>query len=141
VDQSGYIRTILDCFSMADANPHPTPLPAGANLHLIKNTAQAIQAEVKHFQSLIGSLLYYMCKLALGQIFPLLYHIWHSMQQTLHYNIYTLLLMSCSIYWELLTSACAMMVPMALAFMAILIPVWVTRLITTTPPLAMCTCL
>src|SRR5260221_8444665 len=43
---------------MADANPHPTPLPAGANAHLIKNTAQATQAEVKYFQSLIGSLLY-----------------------------------------------------------------------------------
>jgi hypothetical protein len=58
VDQSGYIRAILDCFSMADANPHPIPLPAGASVHLIKNTIQAIQAEVKHFQSLIGSLLY-----------------------------------------------------------------------------------
>ncbi len=58
VDQSGYIRSILDCFGMADANPHSTPLPAGANVHLIKNTAQATQAEVKHFQSLIGSLLY-----------------------------------------------------------------------------------
>src|SRR5260221_9435352 len=46
VDQSGYIRSILDGFGMADANPHPTPLPAGANVHLIKNTAQATQAEV-----------------------------------------------------------------------------------------------
>jgi len=43
---------------MADANPHPTPLSTGANMHLIKNTAQTIQAEVKHFQSLISSLLY-----------------------------------------------------------------------------------
>src|SRR5258708_18882535 len=43
---------------MADANPHPTPLHAGADAHLIKNTAQATQAEIKHFQSLIGSLLY-----------------------------------------------------------------------------------
>src|SRR5258707_13936047 len=31
---------------MADANPHPTPLPTGANVHLIKNTTQATQAEV-----------------------------------------------------------------------------------------------
>src|SRR5260370_18552869 len=46
VDQSGYIRSILDCFGMADANPHPTPLPTGANVHLIKNTTQATQAEV-----------------------------------------------------------------------------------------------
>ena len=43
---------------MADANPHPTPLPAGADEHLVKNTAQATQAEIKHYQSLIGSLLY-----------------------------------------------------------------------------------
>src|SRR5258708_13790359 len=59
VDQSGYIRSILDHFSMADANPHPTPLPTGADVHLIKNTTQATQAEVKHFQSLIGSLPYF----------------------------------------------------------------------------------
>ncbi len=58
MDQSGYIRSILDHFGMADANPHPTPLLTGANVHLIKNTAQVAQAEVKHFQSLIGSLLY-----------------------------------------------------------------------------------
>ncbi|HEX9502726.1 MAG TPA: reverse transcriptase domain-containing protein, partial [Patescibacteria group bacterium] len=36
VDQSGYIRSILDHFGMADANPHPTPLPAGTDVHLIK---------------------------------------------------------------------------------------------------------
>jgi hypothetical protein len=42
-----------------------------------------------------------MCKLALGQISFLLYHIWHNMQQILYYNIYTLQLMSYSIYWEL----------------------------------------
>ncbi len=82
---------------MADANPHPTPLPTGADVYLIKNTAQAIQVEVKHFQSLIGSLLY--MQLALGQIFLLLYYIWHSMLQIPLHNIYTLLLMSCPIYW------------------------------------------
>src|SRR5713226_10201023 len=82
-----------------------------------------------------------MCKLALGQIFPLLYHVWCSMQQILYHNIYALQLMSCPIYWELPTSACAMMAPMALASMAILIPVWVTRLMTTTLPLAMYICL
>ena len=58
VDQSGYIKAILDRFGMADANPHPTPLPAGADVHLVKNTAQATQADIKHYQSLIGSLLY-----------------------------------------------------------------------------------
>jgi hypothetical protein len=58
VDQSGYIKSVLDRFGMADANPHPTPLPAGADAHLVKNTAQATQADIKHYQSLIGSLLY-----------------------------------------------------------------------------------
>ena len=37
----GYIRAILNRFGMADANPHPTPLPTGADMHLVKNTAQA----------------------------------------------------------------------------------------------------
>jgi hypothetical protein len=58
VDQSGYIKSVLDRFGMADANPHPTPLPAGADAHLVKNTAQATQADIKHYQSLISSLLY-----------------------------------------------------------------------------------
>jgi hypothetical protein len=58
VDQSGYIKSILDRFGMADANPHPTPLPTGADVHLVKYTAQAKQADIKHYQSLIGSLLY-----------------------------------------------------------------------------------
>jgi hypothetical protein len=43
---------------MADANPHPTPLPAGADEHLVKYTVLATQADIKHYQSLIGSLLY-----------------------------------------------------------------------------------
>src|SRR5258707_4756875 len=74
-----------------------------------------------------------MCKLALGQIFPLLYHVWRSMQQTLPHNIYTLQLMSCPIYWELPTSACGMMAPMALACMAIPLPHCPTQLQTTRP--------
>ena len=49
VDQSGYIKSILDRFGMADANPLPTPLLAGADVHLIKNTTQATQAEIKHY--------------------------------------------------------------------------------------------
>jgi hypothetical protein len=43
---------------MADANPHNTPLPAGADLHLIKYNGQASASDIKHYQSLIGSLLY-----------------------------------------------------------------------------------
>src|SRR5258708_12190067 len=52
-----------------------------------------------------------MCKLALGHIFPLLYHVWCSMQQTLPHNIYTFQTMSCPIYWELPTIASATMAP------------------------------
>ena len=43
---------------MIDTNPHNTPLPAGADVHLVKITEQASPVEIKHYQSLIGSLLY-----------------------------------------------------------------------------------
>ena len=43
---------------MADANPHHTPLPAGADTHLVKYNLQASTSDIKHYQSLIGSLLY-----------------------------------------------------------------------------------
>ena len=58
IDQAGYIKDVLDRFGMADANPHPTPLPTGADVHLVKFDAQAASADIKHYQSLIGSLLY-----------------------------------------------------------------------------------
>ena len=43
---------------MADANPHHTPLLAGADTHLVKYNLQASTSDIKHYQSLIGSLLY-----------------------------------------------------------------------------------
>ena len=58
IDQSGYIKDVLDCFGMIDMNPHNTPILAGADVHLVKNTEQASPVEIKHYQSLIGSLLY-----------------------------------------------------------------------------------
>jgi transposase InsO family protein len=58
IDQSGYIKDIIDRFGMADANPHNTPLPAGAETHLIKYDGEASQSDIKDYQSLIGSLLY-----------------------------------------------------------------------------------
>jgi len=58
IDQSGYIKDILDHFGMIDVNPNHTPLPTGADVHLIKNDGQASLEDIKHFQSLIGSLLY-----------------------------------------------------------------------------------
>jgi hypothetical protein len=58
IDQSGYIKDLLDRFGMTDANTHNTPLPAGADVHLVKNTGEATQSDIKLYQSLIGSLLY-----------------------------------------------------------------------------------
>src|SRR5882672_11347939 len=58
IDQSGYVKDVLVCFGMADANPHNTPLPAGADVHLVKYDLQASVSDIKHYQSLIGSLLY-----------------------------------------------------------------------------------
>ena len=43
---------------MADANPHNTPLPSGADVHLVKYSGQVSSLDIKHYQSLIGSLLY-----------------------------------------------------------------------------------
>ena len=60
IDQSGYIIDVLDCFGMMDANPHNTPLLAGADVHLVKITEQASPVEIKHYQSLIG------CRARLG---------------------------------------------------------------------------
>jgi Reverse transcriptase (RNA-dependent DNA polymerase) len=58
IDQSWYIFKILNQFRMADANPAHTPLPMGADVHLVKHEGQVGQSEIKDYQSLIGSLLY-----------------------------------------------------------------------------------
>jgi hypothetical protein len=60
IDQSGYLKGVLEHFGMADAtaNPHNTPLPAGAEEHIIKFDGEASASDINHYQSLIGSLLY-----------------------------------------------------------------------------------
>jgi len=58
IDQLGYLKGVLEHFGMADANPHNTPLLAGAKEHLIKFEGQASASDIKHYQSLIGSLVY-----------------------------------------------------------------------------------
>jgi len=58
IDQSRYLWGVLTHFSMADANPTPTPLPFGADVHLVKNPEQATATNIKLYQSMIGSLLY-----------------------------------------------------------------------------------
>ena len=58
IDQSNYLMGVLTRYNMADANAHNTPLPAGAETFLVKFDGSASAAEIKHYQSLIGSLLY-----------------------------------------------------------------------------------
>ena len=58
INQSGYLTNVLERFGMSNATPHNTPLPTGADEHLVKFEGQATALEIKNFQSLIGSLLY-----------------------------------------------------------------------------------
>jgi hypothetical protein len=58
IDQCGYIEETLQHFGMQNANSHSTPLPSGADEHLVKYDGEASQSDIKHYQSLIGSLLY-----------------------------------------------------------------------------------
>jgi hypothetical protein len=58
IDQSRYVREIIERFGMADSNPARTPLPAGVETHLIVHTREASLDEVKYYQKIIGSLLY-----------------------------------------------------------------------------------
>jgi hypothetical protein len=58
IDQSRYISEIVQRFGMADANPARTPLPSGAEAHLVKHDGEATPQEIKSYQQIIGSLLY-----------------------------------------------------------------------------------
>jgi hypothetical protein len=58
IDQKEYVQTIVERFSMRDANPVYTPLPAGCEDHLVKFDGQASASDIKKYQKLIGSLLY-----------------------------------------------------------------------------------
>lgn len=56
INQSGYNRTILENFSMADSNPVKTPLPGGS--HLMKATTTDVLTDQKEYHSMVGSLMY-----------------------------------------------------------------------------------
>ncbi len=58
IDQSRYLQGVLACFNMADANPCATPLPTGADVHLVKFEGQPSVADTMLYQSIIGSPLY-----------------------------------------------------------------------------------
>src|ERR1700761_2578757 len=54
IDQSGYITDIFKWFDMVDSKPHSTPLPSGAEVHLVQYTGEASQSDIRHYQLLIG---------------------------------------------------------------------------------------
>ena len=58
IDQSRYILEIVNRFGLSDANPMRTPLPTGADVHLLKYDGEATKAQIKLYQQMIGSLLY-----------------------------------------------------------------------------------
>jgi len=58
INQSRYIREIVSCFGMSDSNPTRTPLPSGAETHLVQYKEQASASKIKAYQQVIGSLLY-----------------------------------------------------------------------------------
>jgi len=58
IDQSRYIREIVNRFRMSDVNPARTPLPSGVETHLVKYEEQASASEIRAYQQIIGSLLY-----------------------------------------------------------------------------------
>ena len=51
----GYISATLDCFGMADANLLPISLLIGTNIHLIKNTLQALLAKLSLIKALLAA--------------------------------------------------------------------------------------
>jgi hypothetical protein len=58
IDQSAYVSKVLEHFGMVDANTHNMPLPAGAEVHLVKYDGEAADSDIRHFQVLIGCLMY-----------------------------------------------------------------------------------
>ena len=67
IDQSGYVKDILDHFGMADMNPNHTPLPSGTDVHLIKYNGQATQSDIKALSAACS-----MYRSACAQIYHLL---------------------------------------------------------------------
>jgi hypothetical protein len=49
INQSCYIWEIINHFRMLDANPAHTPLPSGAEMHLVKCEEQASASEIRAY--------------------------------------------------------------------------------------------
>ena len=49
IDQSRYVREIIECFSMVDSNPMCMPLPTRAEIHLITHTGKAFPDKITYY--------------------------------------------------------------------------------------------
>jgi hypothetical protein len=58
INQVDYLKKVLEQFQMTDAKSTQTLLPS--NWDLKENKGKALAAEITHYQSIIGSLLYLM---------------------------------------------------------------------------------
>jgi transposase InsO family protein len=58
IDQSGYIRQILERFGMESSKAVTTPIAAGSRL--TPNDSHATQTDIKQYQAMVGSLMYAM---------------------------------------------------------------------------------
>jgi hypothetical protein len=58
LDQTVYLKKVLERFNMINAKPHPTPLPTGWSPK--ENKGQATARDIADYQCMIGSLLYLM---------------------------------------------------------------------------------
>ena len=56
IDQSAYLRSVLERFGMADCKPVSTPMEPGKHLEKTPDTEEGV--EIRNFQALIGSLVY-----------------------------------------------------------------------------------
>jgi hypothetical protein len=132
INQSRYISEILNWFGMADANLVHTPLPAGADVHLVKHEGQATESEIKDYQRLIGSLLYVQISMHPDISFAvshLVQYVANPSSQHLRLAKYIL-----RVQW---TIGYAIMEHVEIAYMAIWTPALETRPMTATPPQAM----
>lgn len=58
LDQTAYLKTVLERFNMVNAKSHPTPLPTGWSPK--ENKEKATPRDIADYQCMIGSLLYLM---------------------------------------------------------------------------------
>jgi hypothetical protein len=137
INQSRYISKILDWFGMVDANPACTPLPTGADVHLVKHEGQATESEIKDYQRLIGSLLYVQISTCPNISFAVSCLVQYTANPSLHHLRLAKYILSYSILRVQWTTGYATMECVEMAYTAIQTPASETRPMTVTPLQAM----